>query len=46
MTGFGISKGNEEGYSIIVEIRTLNSKFLDASVRLPKIVQDKRIGGA
>lgn len=43
MTGFGISKGNEEGYSITVEIRTLNSKFLDASVRLPKIIQDKEL---
>jgi len=43
MTGFGISKGNEEGYSIIVEVRTLNSKFLDANVRLPKIIQDKEL---
>jgi uncharacterized protein (TIGR00255 family) len=43
MTGFGISKGNEEGYSITVEIRTLNSKFLDAGVRLPKIIQDKEL---
>jgi len=43
MTGFGISKGNDQGYSITVEIRTLNSKFLDANVRLPKIIQDKEL---
>ena len=43
MTGFGISKGNEEGYSITVEVRTLNSKFLDTNLRLPRIIQDKEL---
>lgn len=43
MTGYGISKGNEGGYSITIELRTLNSKFLDASVRLPKVILDKEL---
>ncbi len=43
MTGYGISKGNEDGYSITVEIRTLNSKFMDANLRIPKVVQDKEL---
>lgn len=43
MTGFGLAKGHHEGLNITVEIRTLNSKFLDAQVRLPKNFQDKEL---
>jgi len=43
MTGFGLAKGQHEGLNITVEIRTLNSKFLDAQIRLPKNLQDKEL---
>lgn len=43
MTGYGLAKGQHEGLNISVEIRTLNSKFLDAQIRLPKSFQDKEI---
>ena len=43
MTGYGLAKGQHEGLNISVEIRTLNSKFLDAQIRLPKNFQDKEL---
>ncbi len=43
MTGFGRSKEQAEGYLINVEIKSLNSKFLDAQVRLPKQFMDKEL---
>jgi uncharacterized protein (TIGR00255 family) len=43
MTGYGQAKGQHEGLNITVEVRTLNSKFLDAQVRLPKNFQDKEL---
>lgn len=43
MTGYGLAKGQHEGLNISVEIRTLNSKFLDALIRLPKSFQDKEL---
>lgn len=36
MTGFGRSRQEGAGYSITVEMRSLNGKQLDISVRLPK----------
>lgn len=36
MTGFGRSRKEDAGYSVSVEMRTLNAKQLDISVRLPK----------
>ncbi|MEM5786101.1 MAG: YicC/YloC family endoribonuclease [Syntrophobacteraceae bacterium] len=36
MTGFGRSRGDMAGYSVNVEMRTLNGRQLDISVRLPK----------
>jgi len=35
MTGFGKASGECEGYRIEVEIRSLNSKFLDLNLRIP-----------
>lgn len=43
MTGYGLAKGQMDGNNISVEIRTLNSKFLDAQVRIPKTFQDKEL---
>jgi uncharacterized protein (TIGR00255 family) len=36
MTGFGRSRKEEAGYTISVEIRALNARQLDISVRIPK----------
>ena len=35
MTGYGLGSVNKENYEITTEIKTLNSKFADVSVRLP-----------
>lgn len=43
MTGFGAATLETEQLSITVEIRSLNSKFLDISYRLPKQFADKEI---
>lgn len=43
MTGYGLAKGQVNGNNISVEIRTLNSKFLDAQVRIPKNFQEKEL---
>lgn len=43
MTGYGLAKGQVEGNNISVEVRTLNSKFLDAQIRIPKNFQDKEL---
>ncbi len=36
MTGYGIAKGSAEGLEIDVELRSVNNKFLDVSVRMPR----------
>lgn len=36
MTGFGRSRKEEAGYTVNVEMRALNAKQLDISVRIPK----------
>lgn len=36
MTGFGSAKGTAEGIEITVELKSVNNKFLDTSVRLPR----------
>ncbi len=43
MTGFGRSKGQQNGYSVVIELKSLNSKFLDAQVRIPKNFLDKEL---
>ncbi len=43
MTGFGQSNIDDGQVQINVEIKSLNSKFLDLSLRLPKIFADKEI---
>lgn len=43
MTGFGRSKGQKSGYNVTVEIKSLNSKFLDAQIRIPKNFLDKEL---
>ena len=41
MTGYGIATTEYENKKINVEIRSLNSKFLELLVKLPKIYNDK-----
>lgn len=43
MTGFGRGEASESGFQVTVEIRTLNSRYLDVSVRLPQSIQHKEL---
>ena len=40
MTGFGKSEVNLDHFNVNIEIRSLNSKFLDLSLKLPNIFKD------
>jgi len=43
MTGYGKAKGNSNNYTFEVELRSVNNRFLDISVRLPKTLLSKEI---
>jgi uncharacterized protein (TIGR00255 family) len=43
MTGFGRGEANENGIRVTVEIKTLNSRYLDISTRLPQSISDKEL---
>ncbi|MBK6267377.1 YicC family protein [Marivirga sp. S37H4] len=43
MTGFGNAEAQTNSIEIVVEIKTLNSKFLDLTLRLPKLLNHKEI---
>jgi uncharacterized protein (TIGR00255 family) len=43
MTGFGRGEANEQGITATVEIKSLNSRYLDVSTRLPNQLQDKEL---
>jgi uncharacterized protein (TIGR00255 family) len=43
MTGFGIAEAQNDTIAVEVEIKTLNSKFLDLSLKLPKVLNSKEI---
>lgn len=43
MTGYGIAKGQVGGLVVAVEIRSLNSKFLEMNLRLPGVYRDKEL---
>src|SRR6478609_5628775 len=43
MTGYGIASMENEQLSVTVEIKSLNSKFLDASIKLPREYADKEL---
>lgn len=43
MTGYGLSKLDNDAYNISVEVKSLNSKFLDTILKLPKEFNDKEI---
>jgi len=41
MTGYGKQSFENENFALEIEVKSLNSKFLDANVRLPKAFADK-----
>ncbi len=43
MTGFGNATVEADGLTVTAEVKTLNSKFLDLFVRLPRSLNDKEI---
>lgn len=43
MTGYGIASQESENLKIHVEVKTLNSKFLDLNLRIPKSLNDKEL---
>ena len=43
MTGFGRGEATENGITATVEIKSLNSRYLDLSIRLPQRLQDKEL---
>ena len=38
MTGFGEAQGEVNGVTYILEIKTVNNRYLKTSVRLPEVV--------
>jgi uncharacterized protein (TIGR00255 family) len=43
MTGYGIAHRDTDRYSATVEVKSLNSKSLDLTLRLPRFLQDKEL---
>lgn len=43
MTGFGRGEASSDGISVTVELKTVNSRYLNMSLRLPQIIQEKEL---
>jgi uncharacterized protein (TIGR00255 family) len=43
MTGYGKAQKDQENYSVEVEIKSLNSKFLDLNLRIPRELNEKEL---
>ncbi|WP_445665719.1 YicC/YloC family endoribonuclease [Fodinibius sp. AD559] len=43
MTGFGRGEASENGITVTVELKSVNSRYLDISLRLPQTLQDKEL---
>ena len=43
MTGYGLAQRETDRYSASVEIKSLNSKTLDLTLRLPRFLQDREL---
>lgn len=43
MTGFGRGEASSDGISVTVELKTVNSRYLDISLRLPQIIQEHEL---
>ncbi len=43
MTGFGQATFNKDELNLVVEVKSLNSKFFDLSLRLPRVFSEKEL---
>jgi len=43
MTGFGRGDASADGISVTVELKTVNSRYLDFSFRMPQAIQNKEL---
>jgi uncharacterized protein (TIGR00255 family) len=43
MTGFGLASSDDENVKFVVEIKSLNSKFLELNLKLPRAYSDKEL---
>ncbi len=43
MTGFGQASLNKDELNLVVEVKSLNSKFFDVSLRLPRLFSEKEL---
>lgn len=43
MTGFGRGEASANGISVTVELKTVNSRYLDISLRLPQSLQEREL---
>lgn len=43
MTGYGMAEKHTENYSVKVELRSLNGKYLDLNLRMPRYLMPKEI---
>src|SRR5690625_3243380 len=43
MTGFGRGETSSNGISVAVELKTVNSRYLDISLRLPQMIQGREL---
>ena len=43
MTGFGLATAHDGQSKIYIEVKSLNSKFLDLNLRLPKVFSEKEL---
>lgn len=43
MTGYGTSVLENDEIRVVAEVKSLNSKFLDANIRLPRVFSDKEL---
>lgn len=43
MTGFGRGEASSNGISVTVELKTVNSRYLDITMRLPQSIQDREL---
>ncbi|MEX2585359.1 MAG: YicC/YloC family endoribonuclease [Balneolaceae bacterium] len=43
MTGFGRGTATRDGFQVTVEIKTVNSRYLDISSKLPNMISDKEL---
>lgn len=43
MTGFGRGEASSDGITVTVELKTVNSRYLDISLRLPQSIQEREL---